>query len=259
MQNSLVRDKSKATSLEKYGCECPLQNATVREKSVTTNLEKYGCEYALQNAEVQEKWRATTFEIYGFQYALQNAEIKEKSKATNLEKYGYEHAAQNKDVEEKRKVTNFERLGCEYPMQNAQVFERNKKAQFKRKLYRFPSGKEVDIQGYEPFALDLLLSQSILEEDVILGFDTMPCIMYEHNDTMHRYYPDIFIPSQNKIVEVKSEYTYKVAREVAHLKMQACQDAGLAAEIWIFSPTAVLLRIIDDFSLKELEHLPIMT
>ena len=89
-----------------------------------------------------------------------------------------------------------------------------------------------------------MLAQGENEEDLLLGFETMPLIMYEHNNRAHRYFPDIFIPSQNKIVEVKSEYTYKAACEITHA-------AGLRAEIWIFSPKGDILRVIDDTALDK--------
>ena len=41
-------------------------------------------------------------------------------------------------------------------------------------------GKEIEIQGYEAFALNLLLEQGVKEEDLLLGFSIMPRIMYEH-------------------------------------------------------------------------------
>ena len=129
-------------------------------------------------------------------------------------------------------------------MQNLEVFERQQKSGFKRKLYTFASGAEIYVQGYEMFALNLLLTRGIKEEDLLLGFDTMPRIMYDYNGNTHRYYPDIFLPSQNKIVEVKSEHTYDNNRDVTHLKMQSCQVAGLNAEIWIFSRKGDLLRVM---------------
>jgi len=36
----------------------------------------------------------------------------------------------------------------------------------------------------------------------------MPEIWYEFEDKRRRYYPDIYIKSQNKIIEVKSDYTF---------------------------------------------------
>ena len=37
----------------------------------------------------------------------------------------------------------------------------------------------------------------------------MPAIWYEMDNIKHRYYPDIFIPCENRIIEVKSTYTLK--------------------------------------------------
>jgi hypothetical protein len=55
----------------------------------------------------------------------------------------------------------------------------------------------------------------------------MPEIWYYTNDTKkHRYFPDIFIPSQNLIIEVKSTWTYVKAAESLPLKKQACIDKG---------------------------------
>jgi len=42
----------------------------------------------------------------------------------------------------------------------------------------------------------------------------------------HRYFPDIFIPKDELIIEVKSDYTYEVDCKTNHLKKQACLDKG---------------------------------
>ena len=41
-----------------------------------------------------------------------------------------------------------------------------------------------------------------------------------------RYYPDIFIPAENKLIDVKSDYTMSVDVEVNNLKAKACIDQG---------------------------------
>jgi hypothetical protein len=245
--NSLCSINIGNLRLGKDNCKlCTLQ------KFKATNLDKYGTEHPVQSVIVKEKIKATNVEKYGFECSLQSSVVQEKVKATNIERYGYEHALQNAALYEKFKATNLETYGYEYPMQNTEVFERQQKAAFKRKPYKLPSGQEIDIQGYEAFALDLLISQNVTEDDLLMGFSTMPRIMYEHNEKTHRYFPDIFIPSQKKIVEVKSEYTYENAGDVTHFKMQACRSAGYAAEIWIFSREGVLLRVVNisspDFS-----------
>jgi len=77
------REKSKATNLEKYGCEHPSQNKEIKAKSKATNLEKYGCENPFQNKEVQEKIKATNLEKYGCENPFQNKEVQKRIKAIN--------------------------------------------------------------------------------------------------------------------------------------------------------------------------------
>jgi len=38
-------------------------------------------------------------------------------------------------------------------------------------------------------------------------------VKYMIDDKEHSYYPDIFIPSDNLIIEVKSDYTYEKDKE----------------------------------------------
>lgn len=99
------------------------------------------------------------------------------------------------------------------------------------KEYVLPSGKITKVQGYEPQALDILL-RTYSEEDIILGAanirEKIGMIIYTDNDgKQHRYFPDIYISSINKIIEVKSEWTYKIQKDVNELKKNACIEAGL--------------------------------
>ena len=62
----------------------------------------------------------------------------------------------------------------------------------------------------------------------------MPEIWYYTNDNnKHRYFCDIFIPSENKLIEVKSEYTFEIQKEINLLKQKASRDLGYDHEIWI--------------------------
>ena len=97
------------------------------------------------------------------------------------------------------------------------------------KDYVFPSGKTVRVQGYEPQALDKLL-ESYNEDDILVGKDIRECtgqIVYtDENGNLRRYNPDIYIRSERKIVEVKSDWTYNVNFEQNQRKKQACEDLG---------------------------------
>ena len=116
-----IREKTKHTNLEKYGCENVFQNKEIQEKIKQTNLERHGCEYSLQNKEVRKKIKQTNLERFGCEHSLQNEAIKNKIKQTNLEKYGHEYTSQCKEIREKIKQTNLERFGCENPSQSEEI------------------------------------------------------------------------------------------------------------------------------------------
>ena len=52
-------------------------------------------------------------------------------------------------------------------------------------------------------------------------------IFYEYTGKTHRYYPDIFIIPENRVVEVKSNYTYTISETINLLKKEACIKLGL--------------------------------
>ena len=102
-----------------------------------------------------------------------------------------------------------------------------KKSSFKFKDYEFPSGKIVKIQGYENKALNELLL-TYHEDSIIV--DNIPIIEYVgSDDRKHFYHPDIYIPKENLIIEVKSKWTYSGRAEwlaTNILKEKACISAG---------------------------------
>ena len=56
----------------------------------------------------------------------------------------------------------------------------------------------------------------------------------------HRQYVDIFIPSQNKCIEVKSDWTVK--EEDVLLKQQAVKDAGYKCEVWVYNRKGIKIE-----------------
>jgi len=63
----------------------------------------------------------------------------------------------------------------------------------------------VKVHGYEDHAIRYVLSKNIKANDLLVhGSHKVPTIRYNGN---RNYFPDLFIPSMNRIVEVKSLYT----------------------------------------------------
>jgi hypothetical protein len=196
-------------------------------------LKKYGVEHPLQNEEFKNKAKQTTIDKFGTEYASQLSQFKEKVKQTCLKKYGVENAAQNSIIKEKMKKTNLERYGVENAAQSQEIQEITQKNAKKYKEYKMPSGNTVKVQGYEPFALDELI-KTYKEDDIKTERKEVPRITYTVNNKQRYYFPDIYIPSENKIIEVKSTWTYKSKQDNIQQKADATKKAGYDYEIWIY-------------------------
>lgn len=256
MKIKLIKNKIKKTNLERYGVENPYQKESVLKKikdkygddfgfgskffmkrAEETAIKKYGVTHTSKLKTTQDKKAKTCIDIYGG-VGMGADEIKKKIKATNLEKYGHECAAKNEKVKGKIKLTNIKRYGFPHPMQNLEYYNKHSKLFHKWKLYTFPSGRIEKVQGYEPKCLDELLKNGYDERDIVTSTNEIDKligkIMYSDGDKTRRYYPDIYVKSENKIYEVKSEYTLKCNLHINKLKKQACLDAGLDFEFKIY-------------------------
>jgi len=232
-QNEEIRNKIKKGFIEKWGIDNPSKTQEVKDKQKQTNLIKYGVEYIVHNKESKDKMISTNIEKYGTNCCFKNKNIKDKIKKTNLEKYGVENAGQYKGFNQKMKDTMLNKYGVEYPLQNSEIADKTSKKCYKSKLFKFPSGKEIKCQGYEPFALDELV-KTINEDDIITGCKNVPTIWYnDKNGKKHRHYVDIFITSKNKCIEVKSQWTIKKSKGIFE-KQEAGKKLGYEYEIWVY-------------------------
>jgi hypothetical protein len=235
-QSEYIKTKIKAVCLEKYGVENPNQNQSIKNKSKKTCLEKYGVEYASQIKENRDKFKETCLEKFGFKNPSQNEEIKNKKVETSLKNWGVKYPSQNEEIKNKKIETCLQNWGVEYPMQNNIIMSKNVKKNYKKKEYILPSNKIIEIQGYENFALDeLIINEKIDESNIITGVKNVPTIWYNDNDgKKHRHYVDIFIPSENKCIEVKSTWTLNHKKSNIFEKQKASKELGYLYEIWVY-------------------------
>ena len=259
VHNKESKNKMEETNLEKYGSKCCLQNQTIKEKAINTNLAKFGFKSNLQNKNLRDEMKKNMFQKYGVYYPLQNKESMNKLEETCLQKYGeknpllnidvknkrintiksrygVEYPSQNKEIRNKTIETYIKKYGFENPMQNPEIANKSSENCYKSKSFIFPSGKEIKCQGYEPFALkDLLEIYDINENDIITGCKNVPTIWYNDNSgKKHRHYVDIFIPSQNKCIEVKSIWTIKKDNSNIFEKQKAAKYMGYLYEVWVY-------------------------
>jgi len=163
-----------------------------------TNLKNIGSENYFQSEKIKEKIKETNKIKYGVEYITQSQHIKEKFKQTCLEKYGVEHVSHSPEIQEKIKQTNIKKYGVTHLMKKPEYLEKQQKNSFKFKNYTLPSGKIIQIQGYEHIALDeIIINEKINELDIITGITNVPEIVFFDKYNVERnHYPDIFIPKQ---------------------------------------------------------------
>jgi len=162
----------------------------------------------------------------------QNQEIKNKIMNTCLVKYGGSHHSYDKNVQNKITQTNLKKYGVKHLMKKPEYVDKILKKGFKFKDYTLPSGKIIKIQGYEHFALDeLIINNKMDESDIITGITNVPLITYIDNNNIERdHHGDIYIPKENRIIEVKSTWTFQ--KPDVLLRQQAGKKLGYKYEIW---------------------------
>jgi hypothetical protein len=228
-----IKNKKIKTCLEKYGVDNPAKSQIVKDKMLVTLTQKYNM--IPKKILSEEDKNNKLIEKYGTINFRNSEIIKNKIKNTCIEKYGVDHISKSKHVQEIKTKNNLEKYGCEFTSQIPEIAEKITKSGFRLREFIFPSGKIVKVQGYEPFALrDLIEIEKINENCIITGCTNVPEIWY--NDKLgkkHRHYVDIYIPSQNRCIEIKSSWTIK--KENVFLKQNAAKELGFNYEIWVYN------------------------
>lgn len=243
LQVDEFKNKAKDTSNERFGVNYPSQNEQIKEKKKNTFIENYGVDHPLKNTQVKEQMKQTCIDRYG-KYYTQTEEMKDKSRQTCMARYGVEYAMQSAKIYSRYIETCQLRYGVDHPMQVADFAYKASMSAYSLKEFEFPSEEIVFVQGYEPICLAQLLSEGITESDLLDGFEHLPTIWYTLNNKKHRYYPDIFIPSKNLLIEVKSAYLYERDKERIIIKLGACVSDGYNAELRIYTSGHELDQVI---------------
>lgn len=141
------------------------------------------------------------------------------------EKYGVDNKFQSESIKKKSINTMRKKYGVDSPCE----------MHVRWKEYKMPSGRIVKFQGYENFALDKLIASGINENEILIEKKTQPKIFYLYNGKKCRYYMDLYIKNINKIVEVKSDWTYKIHKNRNIAKKEECIRRGFDFEFWVFN------------------------
>lgn len=245
--------------LDNYGYLSPFELKKTHNKSKQTLLDKYGVDHNFKIDEVKLKKEKTFKKKYGVDNPTKSKLIKDKIKKTNNIKYGGNSPMCNKDVIDKarktyqqnylnnidnmlelikkRENTMFKKYGVKYWVQNSENLDKiNKNTSYKE--YYF-NDKKIYLQGYEDYVLfEILLKKYDINDIYIFNADiekNIGKINYLCDNKKHKYYPDFYIKSVNKIYEVKSDYTYESDILKNKLKQKACLENNINFEFIIIN------------------------
>lgn len=233
-QSAEIKERIKDIHVKNLGVEYPQQHPEVRAKTESTCLERYGYKWAFVAPEVYTKIKKIFKDRYGVEYPLQCAEVLEKIKLVCQERYGADYFVQSEEC----KRLMMEKYGAEHAMQCPMLFRKAAASLFNRKPYIFKN-QTFMLLGYEDRAIDDILKEENIDVMYAGECEEIPVFEYYIDGKKHLYYPDIYIPENNKIIEVKSVYTYN--QDVEKNKYKAM----CVSEHYVFE-----LRIYDRKDLK---------
>jgi hypothetical protein len=231
---------SKIGLMNNHGVQNQWDIPGYRESIETTNMERYGDKYYTSTNQFKEKCTEKYNLDWNGKHPTSHQSTKDKKYKTNLGKYGFKCALMDKEL---MKKSMLEKYGVEHNMRIPEIHEKAMVTMRRYYDYTLPSGKIIKLQGYEKFAMDILLTK-FEENDILTDMHDISNITGQiiYNEG-NRYYPDIYIKSINKILEVKSPYTYKMHENKNIMKMQRCLEMGMDFEFMIFNSKGNLVNI----------------
>lgn len=210
-----IKEIRKQTNRQRYGVDYTTQSSQMMNKSMITKKERYGNEYYSNPIQTSNSWKAKTPDELN--------RIADKKRTTCLKRYGVENTFFLPVVRAKSAISNS--IGREFAL---------------------PSGKIIRVRGYEDVAITKLLTEytenELIVDDTLATYN-LPIFKYSDNKKhLLKYYPDIYVPKENKIIEVKGTWwwdgngqeKYKSRLEKNLKKRKAVLDAGYKYEVWLF-------------------------
>ena len=184
----------------------------------------FGCDLAVIKRIVLEnglKFRGTD--------SMFTDRIKNKAKKTFYKKYG---SWKDRNIYLNKKFQEKYGDGLTGAMQVEKFFHKNQHSGVRIKT-SIVNGVKISYRGYELKAVYKLLDEGYDINELIIG-KGVPTIRYSFEDRDNRvYYPDIYIPKDNRLIEVKSKWTFEQHKDKNLAKEKASKDAGYIFDFYI--------------------------
>lgn len=238
------KKKARETCLKKYGVDHPQKVKQIRDAAKATCMAKYGVDNPSKAPEITQKIKDSHIKRYGVSSPMHVPRFVEKQRNTLKKNYGVDNPMKDKNIRQKAADTCERRYGVDNPMKVREFYEKANTS-FEKKDYTLPSGTVIKLQGYENYAMDILLKDYAYdEENVKTAREDIPVITYQYKGKICKFYPDIYLPLKNKIIEVKSTYTHLAFEEKNKRKLEAAAKQGYKIEYWVFNRQGELEQLI---------------
>lgn len=206
----------KKTNLQLYGCENQFQREEVKEKSRESSILKFGVPYGMMSAVCRDKCKETCLKKYGVEYPMQNEDVYKEMIKTNLEVYGCENVGQNVCVKRKIRLVWENKTDEERLHQISQLWQ----CPFNRIRFEYNGTVIGMMSSYEVKFAYFLVSKGI-------KFKYSPFFI---KCGKFRYLPDFYLMEYNLLCEIKSSYT--LSRDDRFLiKKESSINAGYHFEL----------------------------
>jgi len=195
-----------------YYQECP--SAKTHRSEIM--IEKYKDDGVRQ--QFSTKMMATRRQVYGENCMRTGGSVFIKARRTMLDRYGVEHFAH---------TDAFRTM-----IRSDAWWDATRKGCYRNKDYVLPSGKVIKVQGYEDWACDDLLMH--YQEQLLYFGKDVPSFRYNYMGRERLYHPDIYVPSEKLIIEVKSVFTFGDSFPRNNAKREAVIGNGYAFQYMIY-------------------------
>lgn len=235
--NVAIRDRFCARSTDEYKSKTKGRRTNFSPEDIT-NIKKLYTEDGVRSTEIGKMYNCQQIVIKellienGVDYlghsGLKTEHVKRKTQNTIDKKYGGWKKLNAANIERLRKERGDDYL---YEMKIKSHINRQKSGlRYKKAII---DGVEIMYQGYELKAIYKLINEGYTIKDLIIGKSNVPSFIYTHDGKKRHYFPDIYIPKDNRIVEVKSIYFYEKYLDKNLLKRDAVLNAGYKFDFYI--------------------------
>lgn len=235
-KNESIKEKGRQTCLRKYNVDHPQKCKELNAIRCATDKEKNNGVYFVQTDNFKQLSRTKNQKNRQCDFPSQCPVVQTKIRASFRKRCGYDYYILSPEFQERCKHIFMEKYGVEHPMHNQRIVSKCLQNSYRTKEFISSSGRIYQYQGYEHFMLDKLIKDGIDENDLVNDSKLVPFIpWFDSNGKIHKHTVDMFIKTQNKCIEVKSEWTIKRQGESnVRAKQNGAKLLGYLYEVWIF-------------------------